>query len=217
MLIGNYLNKTFEHVYVKNVKEATNRLKSFVDNSQQIDLKYEVFTAIRGDLYVPNDYVVMDRPHLYPFPYNQYIMGNAYTFVAILLDAMRNNYESIVVCDDDTIFYDIDVNDDLFTLPNDWNIINMGSMEYVKPTTNSLSVQLLNSNDSNIITGSQCVAINKNAYYTILSNSLSIGTHGKTGDILFHTLLIENKIKMYKIFPDFTYQERNILTPYVIK
>lgn len=220
MILGKNLNHTFGHVYVKNVAEAKSRLDSFIRTASSIELEYEVFSAIRGDRYVPIDYQIKLEPHLYPVPANQYLAGNCYTTISIILDAMRHRYESIVICDDDTIFYNVNLEYIKNHLPEHWNVINFGSLESVPTPIASENeivptIELLT--DVKEFSGSHCVAIHESCYYNLLLECCKFDVHGYFGDRLLYQLAEENRLIVHKMKPDITYQERNVLQPYVIE
>jgi hypothetical protein len=215
MKLGHSINEAFGHVYVKNIPEATTRLQSFVDSAAKVDLQYEVFKAIRGDQYVPPDYIIKYRPELYTFPWNQYLVGNYCTSMAILLDAMRNNYDSYVICDDDVIFYDKDFPSIAESLPSDWDIIILGQMsktsEEVHGRINMNYVRVRNYD----LPGCHCIAFNKRLYWKQLHNYMGFDSHGRFGDVTVGDMSLTD-VNVYYISPNICYQERVVLKPYTI-
>ena len=215
MKLGHALNEAFGHVYVKNIPEATTRLASFIEAAARVDLQYEVFKAVRGDQYVPQDYIIKYRPELYPIPANQYLVGNYCSAMAILLDAMRNNYDSYVTCDDDVIFYDEDYPSILKSLPNDWDIIIMGQMsktsEHISENINMNFTKVHNYD----IPGCHCMAINKKLYWKQLHSYMGFDSHGRFGDVTVGDMSLTD-VNVYYISPNICYQERSILRPYTI-
>jgi hypothetical protein len=198
MKIGDYINQNFDHVYVRNLKNANQRLEHFQENANLINLKYEIFTGISGNIFVPQDY-----------PRPQYLTGNNLSLISVILDAMRKNYESIVICDDDSTFYNYEVYENLHKefLPADWDIINLGEMKYHPNKQNQLDFQNIKYCPAQI-EGSQAVAYNKKAYFTILNHLFDFEKTGSTGDGLYDRLMAQDRIKGYIIKPNFCYQER---------
>jgi hypothetical protein len=211
--LGKIINEAFSHVYVKNIPSAIKRLESFKKSANDIKLKYEVYKSIVGDLYVPKNYQVKYRSGLYPEPYNQYLVGNHLTWLSIHLDAMRNNYDSYVVCDDDTIFYDIDLPSIKDKLPDDWDIIVLGEME--KTITSNENINFIRTDPK--LAGCQCLAVNKKNYYQILNVMLMFNEIGYTGDTLINYLQGHTISNTYSMYPNITHQERYILKPYTIE
>ena len=214
MKLGENLNKTFGPVYLKNLPEAVRRRQSFENTARGIGLEYTTIKAIKGSDYVPDDYVIKHAPEDFPYPKNQYIMGNFYSTVYILLDAMANNYESHIICDDDVIFNDVEVEYLKPELPDDWDVIILGRM-FLNDKHGPL--RFIPTDDEWYISGSHCVAIHKRAYYTLMEGYLTMDTDGIFGDRLLQHLLSQKKIKLYVMLPDITRQERTILTPYIIE
>lgn len=221
MILGENLNSTFSNVYVKNVPDAKQRLEHFKIHADKIGLQYEVFRGIRGDSFVPENYMIKYRPNMYPVPANQYLVGNWASGLAIHLDAISKNYESYVVCDDDTVFKNVEVDHIKPNLPIDWDMIILGEMN---TTTNDQSdsavtfTKIVNNSDleQSVLVGCQCLAINRKFYFKYLLYTLGLDTHGKIGDVLLCLMVEHDDINLYKMKPDITYQERSNLTPYVI-
>lgn len=214
MILGENLNKTFGPVYLRNLPKAVNRLASFQNTAKRIGLEYTTIKAIDGQEYVPADYLIKHASEDYPYPTNQYLMGNFYSTMYILLDAMSNNYESYVYCDDDTIFNDVDIPYLKPELPDDWDIIILGRL-FLNDQYGPL--RFISTDDEWYISGSHCVAVHKRAYYTLMEHYLKMDTDGIFGDRLYQHLVAQNKIKLYVMLPDITHQERTVLTPYTIK
>jgi hypothetical protein len=219
MILGKNLNTAFEHVYVKNVPDAKQRLEHFQTTAKQIGLEYEVYRGIRGDLFVPEDYSIKYRPECYPVPANQYLVGNWASSVAIHLDAMSNNYESYVICDDDTVFKNIDIDNIQANLPADWDVIVLGDMATTEAVGTELTFSKMQSSynlEGYELVGCHCIAIHSRFYFKYLQYAIGLDTHGKIGDVLLCLLVENTDINLYKMKPDVTYQERVGLTPYVI-
>lgn len=216
MNLGKNLNSTFSNVYVKNIPRATTRLGMFKQHADAIGLNYEVFKAIEGNNYVQDDYRIKYRPELYPVPGNKYLVGNCYSGIAILLDAMANNYESFVTCDDDTIFYNLELEYIKPHLPEIWDIIILGVMEKVTSQDRTVPIFEKLFDNPRYIAGCHAIAVHNRVYNTFLMEMMKFDTHGKIGDAVIHMLVQNNNIELYRMLPHITYQERNILTPYTI-
>lgn len=217
--LGENLNATFGNVYVKNVPEAKQRLDHFKLHADSIGLQYEVFKGIRGDLFVPENYLIKYRPTLYPAPANQYLVGNWASTVAIHLDAMANNYDSYVICDDDTVFKNAQIDFIKPQLPADWDVIILGEMGGSSDAGSNAAFVKIENNpnlESTDLVGCHCIAINKKFYFEYLLHAVGLDTHGKIGDVLLCLLVENTNMNLYKLRPNITYQERTKLTPYVI-
>lgn len=215
MKLGENLNLTFGNVMVRNVPEAKKRLEHFRIYADKINLNYEVFDGIRGDLYVPIDYQLKQRPHLYPPPGNQYYVGNFLSLLRIHLHAMSKRFPSYIVCDDDTVFVDHNLKLIKNYLPEDWDVVILGSMTYNPPSKKDEEIEpVFNKPDFRQIAGSQCIAINSKCYYRILDYLLNFSIHSKSGDIMLDEMSSKKLIKLYMMFPDISYQERKVLKQY---
>jgi hypothetical protein len=217
MKLGENLNLTFGKAIVRNIPESKKRLENFKSSADLINLKYEIFDSIRGDLYVPINYKIKQRTELYPPPSNQYYVGNFLSFLRIHLDVLSKRYSSYIVCDDDTVFNDYNLKDIRGYLPIDWDIIVLGRMNKTAPNKYNETVENVPefvTPSKNDIAGSQCIAINQKCYYIILDYLLSFQNHSKCGDIMLDELSSNKIIKLYLMLPDVTYQERKKLKPY---
>lgn len=217
MRLGENLNTTFDKVYLKNVPRAIKRYESFRKSAEEIGLEYTTFKAIEGYGYVPDEYEIKYRPTLYPVPANKYLVGNCYSGIAILLDAMANNYESYVTCDDDTIFYNLDFEYIKPYLPDDWDIILLGTIENVGDQGPSIAWFSKLDDTPKEIAGSGCIAVHRRFYNTFLVEMMAFDVHGRIGDSLIHMLAEQKRVNLYQMLPHLTYQERNKLPPYTIE
>jgi hypothetical protein len=215
MKLGENLNLTFGNVIVRNVPEAKKRLEHFRIYADNISLNYEVFDGIRGDLYVPIDYRLKQRPHLYPSPANQYYVGNFLSFLRIHLYAMSKRFSSYIVCDDDTVFVDHNLKLIKNYLPPDWDVVILGSIanKSTSKTNDEIDPVFIKPNTPQIA-GSQCIAINSKCYYRILEYLLNFSNHSNFGDIMLDEMSSKKIIQLYAMFPDVSYQERKVLKQY---
>lgn len=222
MKLGKAINEAFSHVYVKNITAATKRLESFTTAAQRIGLDYEVFKAIRGTDYVSDSYEIKCRPEAYPIPYNQYLVGNYCTALAAHLDAMRHDYDSYVICDDDVVFYDISCESFADKLPSDWDIIVLGD-DIRKPQEGELDPEevypvTFNRIQNIEIAGCHCIAFNKTVYWTMMQDSyMNFDSHGRFGDVTVGDMTHNPNIFVYQASPNICHQERVKLKPYTIE
>lgn len=219
MILGKNLNSTFGKVIVRNVPESKKRLDNFERSANSIELEYEVSESIRGDLYIPSDFKIKQRPQLYPTPSNQYYVGNFLSLLRVHLDALSKRYESYIVCDDDTVFHNLRLKYIKDYLPINWDIIVLGRMcntifedysdrefepTFITPKITDLA-------------GSQCIAVNKKCYYPMLEHMLSFNEHHRMGDMMLDDLMHHKNIKVYLMLPDITLQDTNSLKPYTLE
>lgn len=221
MKLGQNLNTTFGNIYVKNIPDAKQRLEHFKSQADNIGLQYQVYQGVRGDLFVPEDYTITYRPSLYPTPANQYLVGNWASGLAIHLDAISNNYDSYVVCDDDTVFKETELEHIKPNLPLDWDVLVLGEMNTTANTESNSNLMFTPvHNDCNleqiVLVGCQCIAVNRRFYFKYLQYMLGLDTHGRIGDVLLCLMVEHSDVNLYKMKPDITYQERTKLIPYAI-
>lgn len=216
MKLGKAVNEAFGHVYVRNIAEATTRLNSFKNSANSIELDYEIFRAVRGDKYVPHDYVIKYRPEIYVFPWNQYLVGNYCTAMALLLDAMRNDYDSYVLCDDDVVFYDKDFSSLTKNLPEDWDIVILGQMAQVDmDISEDVDISYIKVHNADL-PGCHCIAFNKKVYWKQLHSYMGFDSHGRFGDVTVGDMSLTDEVNVYYISHHICYQERSVLKPYTI-
>ncbi len=222
MKLGKALNEAFEHVYVRNIAQATKRLSYFENAAKLIELEYEVFRAVRGVDYVSEDYIIKFRPELYPTPHNQYLVGNYCTTLATHLDAMRHGYESYVSCDDDVIFYDIHCESFANNLPPNWDVIVLGDdiFKAQQKDLDPLETHTITFNriQNTEIAGCHCVAFNKSMYWPLMQHCfMSFDVHGRFGDVTVGDMTYNPNIYVYQVSPSLCRQERVELKPYTVE
>jgi hypothetical protein len=219
MKLGKNLNLTFGKTIVRNVPESVVRLYNFKKYADVIELEYEVFESIRGDLYVPNEFDLTPYNHQYPHPANQYFVGNFLSSMLVHLYVMSKRYESYIVCDDDTVFGDLDLKLIKDYLPDDWDIIILGKIS--PPKYNELGNTEIEPRFTRAkigyVSGCHCVAINQKFYFTFLLSLLQFQTNKKFGDGMIDDFIKCKQANVYDMLPDITYQERNLLKPYVFE
>ena len=157
------LHKYFSKTYLINLDRREDRLKAAKEECDKIGLTYDRFSAVDGNQLSTK----ISRPTQY---WNQGALGILISNLKIILDAKKNNYESILILEDD-IEFNINTNsivESNFTdIPDDWETIFFGSNNFKKsiPITENIHK----------ITGAyalHCYAI-KNTIYDLLIDLLS--------------------------------------------
>ena len=220
MKLGENLNKTFGKVIVKNLREAPKRLNNFKKYADAINLDYEVYDAIYGKMFVPKDYEFYNCPSGWlKSPDSQYLFGYHLSFIGALMQAISKRQSSFIICDDDTEFLDIDLTFIKDHLPEDWDAIQLGTIQNIN-NNKELSFRKITSPID--IQGSHCVAINWKAYFKILLACFKFNENndgrqaGKIGDGLYHRLAEDGQINFYQMTPDISRQNRTSLIPGII-
>lgn len=111
------LFERFSKTYCINLKKRVDRLENFIREVKKYDLgEFEVFEAIDG--------VTLD---LHPTLLKGEV-GIIHSVIEILENATKNNYDSILIIEDDCTFNDNIKNIDLYfeLLPDNWDMVYFG-------------------------------------------------------------------------------------------
>jgi len=114
------LNSFFDKIYCINLDRRSDRLENFKRQSKKIDLKsVERISAIDGNNLNPLNYnTPLSMPEL----------GLVLTTIDIFKNSINQNFEKILILEDDCIFEDSihQIDDYLNHLPHDWDMIYFG-------------------------------------------------------------------------------------------
>lgn len=132
-----------DKIYYINLKEKTARNEHFLQQCKLHNIpddkiiRYEaingnthIFTKSELELFKNADYI---SKIISPYNINKKIMGNQLSHMNILLDMKKNNYQYIMICQDDVVFKDDIVNyiNNMMTnVPENCEIINLGLHQY---------------------------------------------------------------------------------------
>jgi len=223
MKVGEWLNNVFFKVIVKNLDLAEKRLENFDRSAKSVNLEYEIYRAINGMKYIPDNINFKNVFWDYKGFDAQYLLGNHISHIGIILHAMSNQFESYVSCDDDCEFSEVEI-ENISHLPNDWDLIILGGfVTHSASTVDQINFSKINS--ANEIAGSHCSAVNKNFYYKwfikacefvndIQGKQREVG--GFVGDTLIHHMWVNNDINVYRTNISLVGQNRTSLIPYTI-
>ena len=177
----------FDKVYCINLKKRTDRLQHFNEQVNKYDLgSFEVFEAIDGNILPPH-------PTL-----KQGELGIINSVIEILQLAIKNNFNNILIIEDDCVFNDnILIIDDYFNnLPKDWDMIYFGGNHNlhmgVKPPVqiNDKIVKL------HYTFAAHCIGIKNNMFNTIL---IELKKQKHQSDVVFQKL--QSTYNVYCFFP----------------
>lgn len=133
---------TLDKIYYINLNKRKDRNEHMIKEFNKARIENNIITrfeAVDGELYSFNDYelnlfknadfVKMDKHK----PYMKKIMGNQLSHFNIYKDMIRNNYDKILILQDDVIFCDEfnkHLNNICMSLPKDCDVLNIGLHEY---------------------------------------------------------------------------------------
>ena len=184
------LEKYFDKIFCVNLDRRTDRWEHFLNQSKKFNLNsFERISAIDGSKLNPLDV---------NSPLNQGELGLVFTLIKIFEDSILNNYQKILILEDDCVFENELLNVDLFfeNLPSDWDMIYFGGNHnqhgnYPEPIViNKYVKKVLYTYSSHMI------GFNSKIYEKILS---LLKTNQFQADIVYERLQKENNC--YTFYP----------------
>jgi hypothetical protein len=184
------LEKYFDKIYCINLDRRIDRWEHFTNQSKKFGLKlFERVSAVDGSKLNPSDF---------SSPLNKGELGLLLTVIKIFEDSIKNNYQKILILEDDCVFENELLNVDLFfqSLPSDWDMIYFGGnhnlhSNYPEPTTiNNYVKKVLYTYSSHMI------GFNIKIYKKILS---LLKTNQFQVDVVYERLQKENNC--YTFYP----------------
>ena len=120
-------NMKIDKIYVINLKKNTDRLEKFMENAKKANVNVERFDAVYGKE-LPKDHPDIVKYFITDHKLNPGQIGCALSHVKIWEDAINNNYNNIIVFEDDAIitedFWD-KFNAAVNELPEDWDYFSL--------------------------------------------------------------------------------------------
>jgi hypothetical protein len=116
----------FDKVYCINLKSREDRKENFKNEVQKYNLgKFDFFDAVDGSKIENNT------------RFTNGVIGLILTNIKIFEDAIKNDYKTIIVVEDDCIFTDEINNIDVYlnNLPEDWDMVYFGGNHQSFPTS----------------------------------------------------------------------------------
>ena len=123
------LHKLVDKVYSINLPKSTRRRDNILLQCHSIGTKHTVWDAIDGresNVEYSNNGILGDG-------WNQGAAGLVYTTIEILKDAIENNYDSILILEDDIVFEPEaykSVKSAMEALPSDWEMFHLATQDY---------------------------------------------------------------------------------------
>ena len=213
MTLGAALYDAFGKTYILNLKKSLDRKLSMEKKCSLINLNYQFFEAFDGDNFLFPFYTkggYMNHNQLGEITTSRYYAAQ-YALNYIIHRAINNNVKSFIFMNDDVYFdnyhsfTDQNFLDIKNKIPEDWDIIVLGSMFQTYPYTGDVDYtpNLLHT------PGCHACAINHTVYHDIIAQSAPITN--VVGDHLNDHLRSLGK-KIYSVYPDICLQDRSFVT-----
>jgi GR25 family glycosyltransferase involved in LPS biosynthesis len=154
------LFEKFDETFLINLKKREDRLHNFIEQVNNYDLgKFKIFEAVDGSLMADN-YPNLSRGNV----------GLLHSGIQIIEEAIKNNYEKILIIEDDCVFNENVKDIDVYFehLPSDWDMVYFGGnhnihMHTQKPIIINDKVVKLHSTYA-----THCVGLSKNIFSIVL-------------------------------------------------
>ncbi len=198
------LTNHVEKVFVLNLPHRTDRLESFEDAAEKLDLEYTVFESFDGKKYLHSDFTYDGIKIGPPYHNENYFKGQVgclLSHLSLIKYCKRKNYSKVAILEDDVSFVD-DFNnkiDNLFSkINNDWQMLYLSgsSPEFIENFDGYSSISQILTTHSYII---------KSEIYDVLINNFYEKLFTHEVDVCYSH--IHKKVKTYVSMPFLTYQE----------
>ena len=154
------LFERFDETFLINLKKREDRLHNFIDQVNNYDLgNFKIFEAIDGSS-ISENYPNVSTGNV----------GLLHSNIQIIEESIKNNYEKILIVEDDCVFNENVKDIDVYFehLPSDWDMVYFGGnhnihMNTTKPIMINDKVIKIHSTFT-----THCVGINKNIFSIVL-------------------------------------------------
>lgn len=190
------LNDIFDCVYVINLKRRPDRLQHITDQFIKINAKFNLIDAVDGNLVLTNKLVGNGWNY-------KGVTGCAYSHKKVYLDAIKNNYDNILVVEDDNVFSDtFNEKFKLFfnQVPKDWDMLYFGGNHQIKNKAINVNIEKI----SHTLT-TNCYAI-KTKHLPFLLEHLPEKTEDLKYPIDILLTLLQQKFNCYSFKPKICWQ-----------
>lgn len=201
----NFTNNNIDKIYVINLKKNQDRLEKFMENAKKANVKVERFDAVYGKE------LSKDHPDILKYFVKDHGLipgqiGCALSHIKIWEDAIKNNYNNIIVFEDDAIipedFWDR-FNQAYNELPKDWEMLLIGCCTCTGNTTNKTKLIKANSTGNWCTTGyliniNYCKKLIDRIYKNKIERSIDE-----------YTRMFYSSDNVYIPFPPFILQDKN--------
>jgi hypothetical protein len=149
------INDFFDHVYCINLDSRKDRLISAEKEFKKFNVNFERISGIKNKFMIEK--IISDAE-----------AGIVLTHKLIYIDAIKNNYNNILILEDDLIFRDTfveDFNKTIKELPEDWDLFYLGGLYWwSSPTQHSENISIANK-----ILGAHAIGIKSTVFETMLN------------------------------------------------
>jgi GR25 family glycosyltransferase involved in LPS biosynthesis len=191
-------NNNIDKIYVINLKKNQDRLEKFMENAKKANVDVERFDAVYGKE-LSKDHPDILKYFVKDHGLNPGQIGCALSHVKIWEDAIKNNYNNILVFEDDAIipedFWDR-FNEAYNELPKDWDFSYLAlNWAYVRKISNNISKVIYKEGLYNLGTHAMIVNINKIAKLLNIKINVPIDVFIKNNNkvlYLFHNMKLIN-------------------------
>lgn len=131
------LNEYFDCVYVINLKRRSDRLEHITNQFKKIATNFKLIEAVDGSLIPTNKRVGNGWNY-------KGVTGCAYSHKKVYQDALSNNFNSILIVEDDNVFSDNFIDEFNFFIqqvPSEWDILYFGGNHQVKNKAINVNVE----------------------------------------------------------------------------
>ena len=212
MLIGEILNKTFGHVYVKNLPDSTERRKFVEDSLKKNKVQYTIVPACNGLNFCTSNFSIQHGPFNLTYPSSAGFLGFQLSDIKMLIDEIDRKSDSCLCLTDDVFIRNVSAlsEESVRTIPekipSDWDMIIMGGLVLDGPLTNTTQFTYNRATTSHQIAGASAIAINKNIYIEYLARLMKFDYYA---DGLLDKMA-QDGIKIYTLNPGLMFQNRSM-------
>lgn len=199
------INTLFDKTYLINLDKRKDRLEQANTLTEKFNFEFTRFQAVDGEKLVEGKKgVPVFTEQQTNLRFNKYSYALNLTIAKILKEAIKNNYSSILICEDDVMFkdnYSLVFEDVKTNIPKNWDLFYFGCMHLVpyKHFTNTIGIV----RDANLC---HCFAINSNVFERVLTE---VEKNEKPIDIILRET-VQRKYNSYCVYPNLAYQVNGI-------
>lgn len=188
------LNKYFDKIYLINLDRRTDRMLECAEDIEVLNIVYERFSAVDGKTLNLEDYGISNPSH------NKSDLGCLLSHLNIMKDIKKNNYERILILEDD--FELCPDFENLFDgymsqLPDDWQWLYYGGSHFEDPEKVTENMYRVNKTFT-----THAYAIKRE----VVDDLLNVLESNLTGSVDSVLSTLQKKLETYVTIPHLMYQ-----------